>query len=550
MVQLWHEFYQAFWEGGKVPPKQDGIGTDDCLEEIVTNYSKDLAKIVNNLTSGEKGEDFIKPERGDRRFDDPEWQDNPVFNLIKQSYLLNCKYARELAGQGKEGLKKDLAIENMLNALSPTNFPALNPVVIRETIETKGENIHKGLNELFAKLGEGDLVPNQTDKTAFKIGRNIANTEGAVVFENELFQLIEYYPTQENTYETPLLIVPPWINKYYIFDLAENKSFVKWNLDQGRKVYLISWVNADPSYHDVSFETFLKKGILKALKFIHNSSGRKVNTLGFCVGGIALACSLALLKEDQKKYCASATFLATPFDFSKLADLSFFISQDNIHKTKKIMDQCGILPGTHLMQAFSCMRDNDLIWANHIKTYLLGKKPKAIDFLFWNSDSTNLPKKMHYEYLSFALGNDFIKETGVYLSQENISLHNIDVPNFIFATKKDHIVPWESSFSGAQVLKNSTFVLGDSGHVAGIINHPIHKKYNHWIGSKDGHTPEMWFEKAEEKNGSWWESWSQWLKPFDGCLEKAIPPQNIIEKAPGRYATDPTPRAFNQQPYY
>ena len=548
MIDVWKEFYCTFL---KSLEQKETIDADDAeyfcpnsFQEIFIRYSEDLGKIVQNIADGNLKKEIV-PSKDDKRFLDPEWQENPIFNLIKQNYLLNCKYTWEILGQGKKKNKKDPFIKNILNALAPTNFPLSNPSVIRETLEKQGENIQKGINIFFEKcLSDGTFLPEQTDVKAFKVGKNIAKTKGAVVFENEILQLIEYYPTQKENVQNPLLIVPPWINKYYIFDLAEDKSFVRWNLDQGRKIYLISWVNADPSYHDVGLEAFLKKGVLKAIQVIHAKNPHvKLNTLGFCVGGIALAAALALLKDKQEKYCTSATFLATPFDFSKLSDLATLVSKDSIESTIKLMEKHGILPGSHLMQAFSFLRDNDLIWNNFINTYLMGKRPKANDFLYWNSDCTNLPKKMHSEYLKIISTNSLLKKTGMCVSNEKISFHQLCVPTFIVATKRDHIVPWKAAFEGCRVLQQTTFVLGDSGHVAGIMNHPSKKKYNHWVNKQAMDNAGGWIKTAEEKEGSWWLTWSDWLQKFDGPLTKAKSPRKkeIIEPAPGRYAMDPSP---------
>lgn len=469
---------------------------------------------------------------------------NAYFHLIEEFYNLNCEGIREwvknLPLKGNDKSTINFLIEQILEALSPSNFPHTNPNVVKETLKTKGENLRKGFeNFLENHIKKNNFIPSYTEKSSFKIGENIAPTEGAIIFENEFFQLIEYKPLISENYSVPLLIIPPWINRFYIFDINKEKSFIRWNLERGRKVYTLSWANADPTYKDFSFEDFIIKGVLKSIHVIRSLYGKdKINLLGFCVSGVALACLLSYLKQEGIFIVSSATFLATPFNFHDLSNMKTFVNEKNIDYLELTLNKMGIMPGQHMEAMFSQLRPKDLIWANYINNYLLAKSPKPHEFLFWNSEATNIPATMHLEYLKeFFLKNGLIEKSDYKIGSRPINIEIIDTPSFIVATKKDHIVPWTSSFYGTKMMRNASFILGDSGHIAGIVNHPAQKKYCYWKNNTLDDDTEIWLKKAEKTEGSWWIEWDEWLKKFDGIKEKSFfaPSENIIEMAPGRY---------------
>ena len=531
--------------------KQKDISWNDIQKQYFESLETIFTKTMGGFFQNDKP---LPPETlpMDRRFQDPEWQTNPMFYYLKESYLLYSDYVQNLFEHedlDTESRKKiQFYIKNFLDALSPSNFPFTNPEVVRETVKQKGENLVKGFQNYLKdqQKHQGLALPALTDLAAFKVGENLATTPGKVIFENEIFQLIQYLPYKAPYYETPILIIPPWINKFYIFDLQPEKSFIRWNVDAGHIVYVISWVNPDASYASVGLKDYLLNGIDKAIEKIKSATHvQKVNTVGFCVGGVALLTLMGYYQKKGNSPIASATLLASPTDFREMGDLSLFVSKEQIQILEKTLKKQGGLAGEAMMQIFRSLRANELIWPNYINSYLLGKKPTPLDFLFWNSDTTNLPAKMHLEYLrEFFLGNALMKSNEYHLGKVGIDIEAITEPFFIVATQKDHIVPWKAAFPAFQKLRNSRFILGGSGHIAGIINPPSGQKYGYWT-NETPHTisAEEWLNTATKHAGSWWKEWQTWLTPYLG--QKTLMPKDIksrsLEDAPGRYALQKAP---------
>ncbi|RZI46283.1 PHA/PHB synthase family protein [Candidatus Finniella inopinata] len=549
-TSLWDTITNACQEDTKTATQKD-----ICWNDIQKQYFENLETIFTKTMGGFfQNDNPLPPETPplDRRFQDPEWQTNPMFYYLKESYLLYSDYVQNLFEHedlDAESRKKlQFYIKNFLDALSPSNFPFTNPEVVRETVKQKGENLVKGFQNYLKdqQKHQGPALPALTDLSAFKVGESLATTPGKVIFENEIFQLIQYLPPKTPYYETPVLIIPPWINKFYIFDLQPEKSFIRWNVDAGHVVYVISWVNPDASYASVGLKDYLLKGIDKAIEKIKSTTHvPKVNAVGFCVGGVALLTLMGYYQKKGNTSIASATLLASPTDFREMGDLSLFVSKEQIQILEKTLKKQGGLAGEAMMQIFRSLRANELIWPNYINSYLLGKKPTPLDFLFWNSDTTNLPAKMHLEYLKeFFLGNALMKSNEYHLGKVGIDIETITNPFFIVATQRDHIVPWKAAFPAFQKLRNSRFILGGSGHIVGIINPPSGQKYGYWT-NETPHTisAEEWLHTATKHAGSWWKEWQEWLTPYLG--QRTLLPKDIkspsLEDAPGRYALQKAP---------
>ncbi len=525
---------------------------DDVQKKYLEELEKLLNKSLDQLTNGTEEEIECIPHT-DRRFRHRDWYQHPFFNYLRESYLLQSSYLEKLFDveelDEETRRKVQFYLRAYIDALSPSNFPFTNPEVIRETIEQKGENLFKGYKNFLAdqSKGKGFNLPALTNLKAFKVGENLACTPGTVVFENEIFQLLQFLPTKEPYYQKPLLIIPPWINKYYIFDLQKENSFIRWNTDAGRVVYTISWVNPDASYANTTFKDYVLRGIDKAVEEIKKiASCSDLHALGFCVGGVALNVLMAYYQRRNLKKLNSATLLASPTDFQEMGDLSLFVGEEQIALLEKILKKQGAVAGEAMMKIFSSLRANELIWPNYINSYLLGKEPPAMDFLFWNSDTTNLPAKMHLEYLKeFFLKNALVHHNQYRLGRIGIDIAEVTTPCFIVATQKDHIVPWKAAYAGFQRLKNSVFVLGGSGHIAGIINPPQRQKYGYWTNETTSHAAaaEEWLKTATQHAGSWWTHWGKWVTPFLGekNLTKAALKSPFIENAPGRYAAQTAP---------
>ena len=526
------------------------------FSEILSNPTKLIENQVKYYKSSlETWSDvqryFLKQEnnnskKNDKRFRSVTWEENPYFKMIKQQYLTSSDIIQETI-TGIEGLshpeQKQITFftKQMLEFFSPTNFLMTNPDALQEAMETKGQSLVYGLENLVDDLekNDGEFNVSLTDETAFEIGKNIANAEGSVIYENKLYQLIYYKPTQEISHQIPILIIPPWINKFYILDLKPENSFIKFLLSKGIPVFLMSWVNPDSSHSEIGYDDYLKDGLLDAIEQTRRFySVDLINSIGYCIGGTLLATGLSYLNARKLEYIKSASFFTTLTDFEDPGDLSIFVSDEYLNTIKDQIDDLGFMDGDFLSQTFSFLRSNDLIYGPAVKSYLMGKKPPPFDLLYWNSDSTNLPGKMALEYLEkFYKNNDFTKGKLEVLG-EKVNLEQISQPIIAIGTFNDHIAPWKSSFNGlSKTSGEKVFILAGSGHIAGIINPEHSNKYGYWMNNENYSTPEKWFNSSINKNGSWWNEWYEWKKQF--LAEKIISTKMIgiteIEPAPGRY---------------
>ncbi len=526
------------------------------FSEILSNPSKLIENQVKYYKSSlETWSDvqryFLKQEnnnskKNDKRFRSVTWEENPYFKMIKQQYLTSSDIIQETI-TGIDGLshpeQKQITFftKQMLEFFSPTNFLMTNPDALQEAMETKGQSLVNGLENLVDDLekNDGEFNVSLTDETAFEIGKNIANAEGSVIYENKLYQLIYYKPTQEISHQIPILIIPPWINKFYILDLKPENSFIKFLLSKGIPVFLMSWVNPDSTHSEIGYDDYLKDGLLDAIEQTRRFySVDLINSIGYCIGGTLLATGLSYLNARKLEYIKSASFFTTLTDFEDPGDLSIFVSDEYLNTIKDQIDDLGFMDGDFLSQTFSFLRSNDLIYGPAVKSYLMGKKPPPFDLLYWNSDSTNLPGKMALEYLEkFYKNNDFSKGKLEVLG-EKVNLEQISQPIIVIGTFNDHIAPWKSSFNGlSKTSGEKVFILAGSGHIAGIINPEHSNKYGYWINNENYSTPEKWFNSSINKNGSWWNEWYEWKKQF--LAEKIISTKMIgiteIEPAPGRY---------------
>jgi polyhydroxyalkanoate synthase len=493
---------------------------------------------------------MIQPERGDRRFRDPAWGDNAVFDFIKQSYLLTSRWLVETVNQldgpdEKTRQKIDFYTRQFVDAMAPSNFVATNPEVLRATLESGGENLLRGLNNLLDDLdrGRGRLAIKMTDLDAFELGKNIAVTQGKVIFQTELMQLIQYAPTTGQAYERPLLVIPPWINKYYILDLQPKNSFIGYAVDQGFTVFVISWVNPDTEHAGKTFEDYMVEGPLAALDAITQATGsREINVVGYCLGGTLLAATLAYLAAKRDRRVKAATFLASLTDFEDPGELGVFIDEEQLAAMDESMAKKGYLEGREMATTFNMLRANDLIWSFVINNYLMGKEPFPFDLLYWNSDSTRMPYAMHSFYLrKFYQENRLIEPGGISLCDVPIDLRKIRIPTYLVSTREDHIAPWSSTYAATQLYRGkTTFVLAGSGHIAGIVNPPSVEKYGYWTNAALPPDPKDWFEGAEQHSGSWWPHWRDWNAAHSGEKVPARTPGDgkltPIEDAPGSYA--------------
>jgi polyhydroxyalkanoate synthase subunit PhaC len=499
---------------------------------------------------GQDPRPVAEPPAGDRRFSHEDWEDSFVFDFIKQSYLIATRAINEtiasVDGMDEETRKRvAFFTRQYIDALSPSNFLLTNPEVLRATAQSGGQNLVRGLGNLLEDLerGQGNLRITMTDLDAFKLGENVATTPGKVVYQNKLMQLIQYEAATKQVFKRPLLIVPPWINKYYILDLREKNSFIKWAVDQGHTVFVISWVNPDASYADTKFEEYLTLGPIAALDAIKKAAGEeKVNAAGYCLGGTLLASTLAHMAAKKDERIASATFFASMLDFSEPGELGVFIDEGSIVSLEARMKERGYLAGNEMAQAFSMLRANDLIWSFVVNNYLLGKEPIPFDLLYWNSDSTRMPASMHGFYLrKMYLQNQLVQPGGIVLAGVWLDLSRIKTPAYFLSTIEDHISPWKSTYAGARLFSGKVkFVLAGSGHIAGVINPPVANKYKHWTnGDALPEDAAEWLKHAEQHDGSWWPDWQKWAARHGGEKVPARVPGKgklkAIEDAPGSY---------------
>ena len=522
------------------------------LVEAHLNLWQDYMTLWQNTARrllGESTEPVAKPDVADRRFKDEMWDDNEIFDFIKQSYLLSARWMQGVVNN-VEGLddhtakKVDFYTRQFVDAMAPSNFVLTNPEVLRATVESRGENLLKGLNNLLDDLerGKGNLAIKMTDYDAFKVGENIAVTPGKVVFQNDLIQLLQYTPTTEQVLEKPLLIVPPWINKFYILDLRPKNSFIKWAVDQGHTVFVISWVNPDETLAFKGFADYLKDGTLASMDAIEKATGAKqVDIIGYCLGGTLVACTLAYLAAKKQDRIASATFFTTMTDFREPGELGVFIDEEQLASLESKMALHGYLDGRDMATTFNMMRANDLIWSFVVNNYLLGKDPFPFDLLYWNSDSTRMPAAMHSYYLrKMYQENKLIEPGGIELEGVKIDISTIKTPIYVLSTREDHIAPWTSTYSVVHRVSGPVkFVLSASGHIAGVVNPPAANKYCYWVNAKKPKNPEVWLAGATEEAGSWWTDWQKWVEKFAGAKVAARQPGSgklkAIEDAPGAY---------------
>jgi polyhydroxyalkanoate synthase len=492
----------------------------------------------------------IQADPRDRRFKDGAWQDNEIFDFIKQSYLLSARFVqgvvKDVDGMDpKVAQKVDFYSRQFVDALSPSNFVLTNPEVLRKTVETGGENLLKGLTNLLADLerGRGKLRIRMTDTEAFKLGENIATTPGKVVWQTPLMQLIQYAPTTETVLKRPLLIVPPWINKFYILDLRPKNSFVRWAVSQGHTVFVVSWVNPDEELAGKDFGDYMQEGILAALDAIEATTGEKaINAIGYCLGGTLLASTLAWMAVKKDRRIKSATYLVTLLDFSEAGELGVFIDEQQIHALEEKMNKRGYLEGSEMAQTFNMLRANDLIWSFVVNNYLLGNEAFPFDLLYWNSDSTRMPAAMHSFYLRNMYQRNLLKEPGgISLKDVPIDLSLVNLPTYMLAAREDHITPWKSTYRGLQYMKGTKrFVLAASGHIAGVVNSPDSGKYSHWVATSTPADPDVWEASATEMAGSWWPDWQRWVSRLAPETVAAREPGGtvpVVEDAPGSYVS-------------
>ena len=602
--------YQALWQQMLADPRR--------LVEAQVALWQDYAKLWENTArrmAGEEVDPAVAPEPGDRRFRDDAWSENPLYDHIKQSYLLASKFmlstVRETEGlDAHTAHKVDFYTRQFIDALSPANFAMTNPEVARRTVETNGENLVQGLSNMLEDLerGQGRLRVRMTDPEKFTPGGNVAVTPGKVVFENDLMQLLQYAPATETVRSRPLLIVPPWINKYYILDLRPKNSFIKWAVDQGHTVFVISWVNPDERLAGKTMSDYLLEGPVAALEAVGKATGEcRVNAIGYCLGGTLLAATLAYLKAGdaaeapvpgaaaepaaagappkpaadaenrdagktrqaseaapsagsaaeavgsaarresaappdtgRRPSIESATFFTTMVDFAEPGELGVFIDEEQLALVEESMQDKGYFDGAKMAEAFNLLRANDLIWSFVINNYLMGKDPFPFDLLYWNSDSTRMPRAMHSAYLRDMYQNNRLREPGgITLDGVPIDLSTIDVPVYILSTREDHIAPWKSTYAATRLYRGPVrFVLAMSGHIAGVVNPPSANKYGYFTGEV-ADTPDAWFEAAVAHEGSWWPDWDAWVSTHSGGEAAPREPGTrvlpVIEDAPGRY---------------
>ena len=522
----------------------------DEWTRIQGDYLKNATEMWNQSLHVVKG-DAAKPAAlGDRRFASSEWLANPAAAMTAQLYLLNARTLMQMAdsmdGDAKTKARVRFAVQQWVDATSPSNFLALNPDALKKALDTKGESIAAGMQHLLEDLQKGHV--SQTDESVFEVGKNVATTAGSVVFENDLFQLIEYKPLTAKVHERPMLFVPPCINKYYILDLQPDNSVIRYTVEQGHRTFVVSWRNPDESLKHTTWDDYIEQGPVAAIRTVQAITGAEtINTLGFCVGGTILSTALAVLAAKGEQPAHSVTLLTTLLDFESTGILDIFIDEAMVQMREMTLGEQapagpGLLKGQELATTFSFLRPNDLVWNYVVANYLKGESPPPFDLLYWNGDSTNLPGPMYCWYLRHMyLQNELKKPGALTVCGEKVDLGKIKAPFFVYGSREDHIVPWTAAYASVPLISGKkTFVLGASGHIAGVINPPAKGKRSYWTNGKLPAKAEAWFEGATEHPGSWWTAWSDWLKPQAGKLINAPKTPGsakfkAIEAAPGRY---------------
>ena len=543
-ADLWSRAAGAWMQGAAADPTR-------LFEAQVNLWRDTLVNAVEAQTLAMKAASGIEPdiaEKKDRRFANPLWDTHPWFRFARDQYLAQTRAAEEML-KGLDGLtpreeaRVGFFVRQVLDLLSPANSLATNPDALEKAVATQGASLVDGLENLVRDLerGGGELAVTLSDPDAFAVGQNIATAPGKVVFRNRLFELIQYAPTTEKVFRRPLVILPPWINKFYILDLKPQNSFIRHAVEQGHTVFVVSWVNPDATFADVGFDTYVHEGALAALDAAREAAGTKdVNAIGYCIGGTLLATTLAWHARHGKgaKPVANATFFTTLLDFAMPGDLGVFIDKDFLATLRAEMDAKGFLRGSTMARTFSYLRAGDLVYGPAVRSYMLGEAPPAFDLLYWNGDSTNLPRRMAEDYLTRLYGANELVAGTFDVAGDAVSLADIDIPTIAIATRTDHIAPWKASFSGISRLGGeTTFILADSGHIAGIVNPPDPGKYGHWVNAErfDPADADGWFERATRHEGSWWPRWSAWMAERSGGRVNAREAKDALADAPGTY---------------
>jgi polyhydroxyalkanoate synthase len=517
--------------------------------DLFSRYMDLWQSTARRVAQGEAHDPVVSPALGDKRFADPEWDNNPVFDVIKQSYLLSSNWLNALVSDVQDvepGTKRraQFFMKMMTDAFSPSNFLISNPAALKAAVDSRGESLVRGMENFAADLerGGGSLQITQTDVSKFEVGVNVATAPGKVVFENELIQLLQFAPTTKEQYEIPLVIFPPWINKYYILDLRPENSMIRWLTSQGFSVFVVSWVNPDPALAERSFVDYLKNGVQAAVEAAREQTGAKqVNAVGYCIAGTLLSCALAYFAAKGEQPIGAATFFAAQQDFSESGDLKLFTDEDWLRVIEVRMDEAGgVLPGQVMSDTFNALRANDLVWSFFVSNYLLGKEPRPFDLLFWNSDQTRMPKRLHLDYLRRFYGDNALAKGEFALDGITLDLKKVTTPIFVQASREDHIAPYRSVYKGSQLFGGPvTFVMAGSGHIAGVINAPYAKKYQYWTNDRHPQNVEGWLAGAAEHPGSWWPTWAKWLSERSGPNVPARDPAKgklkPIEDAPGSF---------------
>jgi polyhydroxyalkanoate synthase len=487
----------------------------------------------------------------DRRFSNPLWETHPYFNYIKQQYLFSTEAINQAVADldgldEKEKKRLEYFSRQIMDMFSPANFLGTNPEALARAVETEGESLVRGLENLVRDIeaNEGDVLVTLADKTAFRVGENLATTEGSVVYRNRMLELIQYAPRTETVHKTPLIIFPPWINKFYILDLKPQNSLVRWIVDQGYTLFVVSWKNPDPSYRDVGLGDYIEEGYLAAIDEVKKITGEdQVNAIGYCIAGTTLAMTLALMDKRKDKSIKSATFFTTLTDFSDQGEVGVFLSDDFVDGIEREVEASGMLSSFFMSRTFSFLRSNDLIYGPAIRSYMMGEAPPAFDLLFWNGDSTNLPARMSVEYLRGLCQGDRFAQGGFEILGETLHLKEVKVPLCAVACETDHIAAWTASYDGVRQMgsKSKTFILSESGHIAGIVNPPTKKKYGHYTNDDVTLSSDDWLKSADFHEGSWWPRWEGWLAKRSGARVPARVPgdggRDILAPAPGTYVT-------------
>ncbi len=526
------------------------------LEQQVSYWGKALKHYIEAQEALRSGK-FVAPADNtpkDRRFSNPLWQTHPYFNFIKQQYLLSSEaMQRAIDGldhlDAKDKRRVEYFSRQIIDMFAPTNFLGTNPEALTRAVETDGDSLVKGLENLVHDIeaNDGELLVTLADRDAFKVGENLGTSPGQVVYRNRMFELIQYAPTTEKVHATPLIIFPPWINKFYILDLKPQNSLIKWIVDQGYTLFVVSWVNPDESYTDVGMDTYVEEGYLEALRVAREITGEdKVNVVGYCIAGTTLALTLALMEKRKDRSIRSATFFTTLTDFSDQGEVGVFLDDDFVDGIEREVGERGYLHSFFMSRTFSFLRSNDLVYGPAIRSYMMGEAPPAFDLLYWNGDSTNLPARMTVEYLRRLCQRDEFASGSFDLAGESLSLRGVKVPVCAIACETDHIAAWRSSFRGIAKMgsRDKTFILAESGHIAGIVNPPARRKYGYYISDAALDDPDTWRAGAARQEGSWWPRWEEWLRRRSGRMVPARAPGSAVHPplcpAPGTYVlTDP-----------